>query len=230
MMKTKLNILYEDNHIIVVVKPMNMLSQLDNTNDTDIMEIIKNYIKEKYNKPGNVFLGLVHRLDRRVSGVMVFARTSKAASRLSEEIRGQNMQKTYYAIVAGEVNDKGTLKNYLKKVSNNGTNKAIIMPNEDSESKEAILKYKKIKSVAIDNNAFTLVEVQLITGRYNQIRAQFANINHPIINDFKYNYRLKNYNDELGLACVKMSFNHPVTKELMSFEFIPKEGIWSNFI
>lgn len=229
-MKTKLNILYEDNHIIVVVKPMNMLSQLDSTNDTDIMEILKEYIKEKYNKPGNVFLGLVHRLDRRVSGVMVFARTSKAASRLSEEIRGQNMQKTYYAIIVGEVNDKGTLKNYLKKVSNNGTNKAVIMSKEDSESKEAILNYKKIKSVVIDNDVFTLVEVQLITGRYNQIRAQFANINHPIINDFKYNYRFKNYNDELGLACVKMSFNHPVTKELMSFEFIPKEGIWSKFI
>lgn len=230
MTKTNLSILYEDNHIIVVVKPVNVLSQADSTNDIDIMTLVKSYLKEKYNKPGNVFLGLVHRLDRRVSGVMVFAKTSKAASRLSEEIRQHNMEKLYYAIVQGEVSSSGTLKNYLKKVNVEGTPTAVITDKESKDSKEAILNYKKIKSIVLDNEIFTLLEIELITGRFNQIRAQFSYINHPLINDFKYGYRFNNYNDILGLACIEMSFSHPVSKEILSFRYIPTDDVFKKFI
>lgn len=230
MMKTDLNILYEDNHIIVVVKPENVLSQLDSTEDEDISNMIKDYLKEKYNKPGNVYLGLVHRLDRRVSGVMVFAKTSKAASRLSEEIRKQDMKKTYYAIVVGEVKKSSKIVSHLKKVKIKGNPKAVITKESDGDAKESILNYELIKSVIIDNEVFSLVEVDLVTGRYNQIRAQFADINHPIVNDFKYGYRLKNYGDNLGLACIEISFNHPITKDKMTFRHIPTNGIWKSFI
>jgi len=230
MMKTKFNILYEDNHLIVVVKPQNILSQADNSKDEDIMSQIKDYLKEKYNKPGNVFLGLLHRLDRRVSGVMVFSKTSKAASRLAGEIREQKMKKTYYAIVVGDIEDSGNLKNYLKKVRVNNSYKAIITNDKDTEAKEATLSYKKIKRVLLDGNIFSLIEIDLITGRYNQIRAQLAHINHPIINDFKYTYRLNNYNDELGLACVEIGINHPITKEYLDFQYIPTNGIWDLFV
>lgn len=230
MMKTNLNVLYEDNHIIVVVKPANVLSQADNTKDDDLMKQIKTYLKEKYNKPGNVFLGLVHRLDRRVSGVMVFAKTSKAASRLSEEIRSQNLKKIYYAIVTGDIDDKGTLVNYLKKVKDGLSNKAVITSNQEKDTKEAVLNYRKIKSIIIDNNVFSLVQIDLVTGRYNQIRAQFAHINHPLINDFKYGYRLTNYNDELGLACVELGMIHPTTKEYLSFKYQPESSLWNKFL
>ena len=229
MMKTELNVLYEDNHIIVVVKPANILSQADSTNDVDIMSQIKAYLKAKYNKEGNVFLGLVHRLDRRVSGVMVFAKTSKAASRLSEQIRQHSMEKSYYAIVQGKLNDVNTLRHYLKKVNLNNKNIAVISSVFDKEAKEAILKYKFIKSVTFDDETITLLEVDLITGRYNQIRAQFAHLGYPLINDFKYGYRFNNYEDLLGLACVGLRFNHPITKERLSFNYIPSDGVWKKF-
>lgn len=230
MMKTNFKILYEDNHIIVIVKPKDILSQADNTNDIDIMRLIKAYLKDKYNKPGNVFLGLVHRLDRRVSGVMVFAKTSKAASRLSNQIKNQDMNKAYYAITTGEVEDNGKLVNYIKKVKDGKVNKAIITNANDKDAKEAVLEYKRLKTIIIDNNVFSLVYVNLITGRYNQIRAQFANIYHPLINDFKYGYKLNNYDDDLGLACVEIGFFHPITKEYLTFNYLPKEGIWSKFL
>jgi 23S rRNA pseudouridine1911/1915/1917 synthase len=229
-MKTNFKILYEDNHIIVIVKPKDILSQADNTNDIDIMRLIKAYLKDKYNKPGNVFLGLVHRLDRRVSGVMVFAKTSKAASRLSNQIKNQDMNKAYYAITTGEVEDNGKLVNYIKKVKDGKVNKAIITNANDKDAKEAVLEYKRLKTIIIDNNVFSLVYVNLITGRYNQIRAQFANIYHPLINDFKYGYKLNNYDDDLGLACVEIGFFHPITKEYLTFNYLPKEGIWSKFL
>ena len=216
-----LNILYEDNHIIVVEKPENILSQGDNTNDESMLEIIKEYIKIKYNKPGNVFVGLVHRLDRRVSGVMVFAKTSKAASRLSEAIRENLFIKKYQAIVNGYVNKKSKVVHYLSKVDG----KAI----EDNNGKECILYYEPIKNFKIDNTVFTLLDINLITGRYNQIRKQLSLIGFPIVNDFKYGYNGKNYNDSFGLRCVEISFPHPITKEMLTFRSDFK-GYWEEFI
>lgn len=196
-------ILYEDNHIIVCIKPEGVLSQEDETKDLDILTIIKNYLKEEYQKPGNVYLGLVHRLDRRVSGVMVFAKTSKAASRLSEQIREHRFQKKYLAICSGHLEGKGCLKDNLQK--------------ENDNVKEAILNYQVLDYLYLDNKEFTIVDVDLKTGRYNQIRKQFSLINHPLINDFKYDYRGKNYNNHIGLFCVELGFYHPITKEFINF-------------
>ena len=196
-------ILYEDNHIIVCIKPEGVLSQEDETKDLDILTIIKNYLKEEYQKPGNVYLGLVHRLDRRVSGVMVFAKTSKAASRLSEQIREHRFQKKYLAICSGHLEGKGCLKDNLQK--------------ENDNVKEAILNYQVLDYLYLDNKEFTIVDVDLKTGRYNQIRKQFSLINHPLINDFKYDYRGRNYNNHIGLFCVELGFYHPITKEFINF-------------
>lgn len=220
MKKTdELKILYEDNHIIVVVKPENILSQKDDTNDLDMLTLIKEYIKKSKEKEGNVYLGLVHRLDRRVGGVMVFAKTSKAASRLSDDIRNHNFNKKYLAIVEGEINDSGVLVDYLKKVDNRA-----IISKEDGKISE--LKYQVLKNFFLDDNICTILLINLLTGRYNQIRAQLSHFNHPIINDFKYGYKGKNYDDVLGLFCYEISFNHPTKKEKMTFTYQPDWGIW----
>lgn len=220
MKKTdELKILYEDNHIIVVVKPENILSQKDDTNDLDMLTLIKEYIKKSKEKEGNVYLGLVHRLDRRVGGVMVFAKTSKAASRLSDDIRKHNFNKKYLAIVEGEINDSGVLVDYLKKVDNRA-----IISKEDGKISE--LKYQVLKKFFLDDNICTILLINLLTGRYNQIRAQLSHFNHPIINDFKYGYKGKNYDDVLGLFCYEISFNHPTKKEKMTFTYQPDWGIW----
>ena len=175
---TKLDILYEDNHIIVVFKPAGILSQADKSGDVDMLTIIKSYLKEKYNKPGNVYLGLVHRLDRPVSGIMVFAKTSKAASRLSEEIRNNKMHKKYLAIIHGYLDVKeGTLVNRIEKLDN----KKVLI--DTPKGKEAVLNYKVIK----EKNNLSLVDINLVTGRYHQIRLQFASINHPLYGDYLYN-------------------------------------------
>lgn len=227
MMKTDLKILYEDNHIIVVIKDINILSQKDITNDLDIMTIIKGYIKEKYHKPNDVFLGLIHRLDRRVSGVMVFAKTSKAASRLSEAIRNKDFHKEYLAICQGKTKPSDRLVNYMEKVQTKEGNRAQIVDKDTKNAKEAILEYRTIRHLKIDNHDFSLIRIHLITGRYNQIRKQLSFNNHPIINDFKYDYQGPNYFDELGLICAKISFTHPTTKEFLEFEYCPNVGIWS---
>ena len=173
-----LNILYEDNHIIVVVKPSGILSQEDITKDPDMVTLLKKYIKEKYNKPGDVYLGLVQRLDRMTSGVMVFARTSKAASRLSEQIRNHSIIKKYYAVVEGKTKDEDKLENYL--IKDEDLVKSFVTTKE--KGKFASLEYKKVKS--IDNSS--LVEVTLHTGRHHQIRVQMSNINHPLLGDSLY--------------------------------------------
>lgn len=202
---TKLNILYEDNHIIVVFKPAGILSQADKTGDDDMLTLIKKYIKEKYNKPGNVYLGLVHRLDRPVSGIMVFAKTSKAASRLSEEIRNNKMHKKYRAIIHGYLDKKeGTLINRIEKLDN----KKVLI--DTPSGKEAILNYKVIK----EKDNLSLVDIDLVTGRYHQIRIQFASINHPLLGDYLYN---KMDNNNLALVSYSLSFIHPTTKEKMNF-------------
>ncbi len=201
----KLNILYEDNHIIVVFKPAGILSQADKTGDDDMLTLIKKYIKEKYNKPGNVYLGLVHRLDRQVSGIMVFAKTSKAASRLSEEIRNNKMHKKYRAIIHGYLDKKeGTLINRIEKLDN----KKVLI--DTPSGKEAILNYKVIK----EKNNLSLVDIDLVTGRYHQIRIQFASINHSLLGDYLYN---KKDTNNLALVSYSLSFIHPTTKEKMNF-------------
>ena len=200
-------VLYEDNHIIVVVKPFNVLSQGDNTGDISIMDMIKNYIKEKYNKPGNVYLGLVHRLDRPVSGIMVFAKTSKAASRLSEQVRNKTFEKTYYAVCEGKTKERDTLVDKLLK----DTKTNIVKVNENG--KEAILDYELIKYK--DN--LSLVKINLRTGRSHQIRVQFSSRNLPLYGDNKYNRRAK-AGEQIALFSKKIEFIHPTTQEKMTFE------------
>ena len=215
----KLNILYEDNHIIVVEKPINVLSQADNTNDIDMLNLIKNYLKEKYLKPGNVYLGLVHRLDRVVGGVMVFAKTSKAASRLSNEIRLNNVKKTYLAIVKGKIKECDTFIDYLLKKDDFSTIVTTKDKGKYAELSYKVLEYNKEKDLS-------LVEVNLKTGRHHQIRVQFASRNYPLIGDKRYGN--DNIN-EIGLYAYKLSFIHPVKKELMEFTNIPKTSLFNKF-
>lgn len=205
-----MKVLYEDNHIIVVVKKPNILVQKDKTNDLDLLTVIKEYVKKKYNKPGNVFIGLVHRLDRPVGGVMVFARTSKAASRLGEEIRKQEFKKTYIALVHGKTKENDTLLDYLIKDEPTNTSKVT----SKDFGKEAVLKYSLI-SYKEDKS---LVKINLKTGRHHQIRVQFSNINHPIYGDVRYG---KDEKVQIHLWACSLEFTHPVTKEKLLFEDYP---------
>ncbi len=203
----KINILYEDNHILVVEKPINVPTQEDNSKDKDLLTMLKEYIKIKYNKPGNVFLGLVHRLDRPVGGVMVFAKTSKAASRLSDQIRLNQFNKVYNAVCLGNVNKEGRLEDKLLK----DTKRNIVKV--DPSGKQSILNYKKLSQ----KNNLTLVEIKLETGRSHQIRVQMSHNNNPLYGDQKYN-KMAKVGEQLALFAKKLEFNHPTTKELMSFE------------
>lgn len=215
-----INIVYEDNHLLVVEKPVNIPVQLDSSNDLDLLTILKNYLKEKYNKKGNVYLGLVHRLDRPVGGIMVFAKTSKCASRLSKQIQNHTFKKVYNAIVVGNINKEGIYKDHLFKNSKNN------IVTVDSKGKEAILSYKKIKT--IDN--LSLVEVYLKTGRSHQIRVQFSHHGNPLYGDQKYN-SLAIPHTQIALFAKKITFNHPITNESVSFELpLPKIDPWNKFI
>ena len=221
-----LEILFEDNHIIVVVKPANIPSQEDKTGDKDMLTLIKEYIKEKYNKPGNVYLGLVHRLDRPVGGVMVFAKTSKAASRLSEEVRSKSMQKHYLAIVNGKMEkEKDTLVDYLWKDEKKNTSYVVKEGKKNSKMAELdyeVLKYDKKEDLS-------LVKIDLHTGRHHQIRVQFSSRMHALYGDNKYHGR--GAGTGICLWAYKLSFKHPVSKEEMSFEKYPeKTGMWSKML
>ena len=213
----KLNVLYEDNHIIVVEKPVNVLSQSDSTNDVDLLSMVKDYVKIKYNKPGNVYIGLIHRLDRPVGGIMVFARTSKAASRLSDQVRSKSFVKKYYAIVSGKV-DADTYVDKLEKLDNGNT---IV----SSNGKESILSFD-----VVDYNKeynCSLVDISLKTGRHHQIRVQFASRGHYLLGDQRYGVEDKT---QIALFAHYLSFIHPVTKEKMEFELLPKNvGHWTKF-
>ncbi|MBR4618845.1 MAG: RluA family pseudouridine synthase [Bacilli bacterium] len=217
----KLKVLYEDNHVIVVIKEANILSQADNTNDLDLLTITKNYIKEKYQKPGNVYLGLVHRLDRPVSGIMVFARTSKAASRLSEQIRTRQIEKTYIAVVDGIIEkDLDTFVDYLKK-EDNGNTKVT----NSTEGKKSVLHYKVLKRNYEKKE--TLVEIKLETGRHHQIRVQFASRGLPLCGDQRYN---KEDKTQIALCAYKLQFIHPTTKKTMKFSMdMPNSLYWNDF-
>ena len=218
----KLEVLYEDNHIIVVVKPVNIPSQGDKTGDIDMLTIIKEYIKEKYNKPGDVYLGLVHRLDRPTGGVMVFARTSKAAARLSEQVRDKKMHKKYLCIVDGKMeNDEGTFRDYL--VKNEKTNTSKVVKEETKNSKYAKLDYEVLKYNEEIN--LSLLKILLHTGRHHQIRVQLANFGHSICGDQKYGTRGRG--KQLALWAYSLSFEHPTKKEEMVFEKYPEiTGSW----
>ena len=212
-----LEVLYEDNHIIVVVKPFNVPVQEDSSKDLDMITIIKKYLKEKYNKPGNVYLGLVHRLDRPTYGVMVFAKTSKAASRLSMEVRNRNIKKTYLAIVHGKTKKNEKLIDYISK--DNKSNSSYI---DNVNGKESILEYNTLYYDEKDD--LSLIKVNLETGRHHQIRLQMSNINHPLYGDQRYR---TNDKKQLALVSYKLEFIHPVTKDIISFEKLPeKRGVW----
>ena len=211
-----LNIIYEDNHIIVVEKPVNMLSQSDNTKELDLQTALKMYIKEKYHKPGNVYIGLVHRLDRPTGGLMVFARTSKSASRLSEEIRNKSFKKSYLAVINGKTKEKDTLEDYLEKQGN------ISIISTKEKGKYAKLDYELI---AYKDN-LSLVKVNLETGRNHQIRLQFKSRNMPLYGDNKYN---NEKNKNLGLYAYKLEFTHPTKKEKMVFINYPTYSPFNKF-
>ena len=218
----KLKVLYEDNHIIVVEKPPNIPSQADKTIDLDMLTIIKNYLKEKYGKPGNVYLGLVHRLDRPVGGVMVFAKTSKAAARLSEQVRNKTFKKEYLAIVDGKIEEKnGTLENYLLKNEKNNMSKVV--PENTKNSKYAKLDYEVLKYSNEIN--LSLLKIYLHTGRHHQIRVQLSYFGHSICGDQKYGTRGRG--KQISLWAYKLSIEHPVTKEAMTFVDLPENiGPW----
>ncbi len=208
-----MEILYEDNHLLVVVKPTYVLSQSDGSDTPDMLTILKKYLKEKYNKPGNVYLGLVHRLDKEVGGVMVFAKTSKAASRLSEQVRLHQFEKYYLAVVKGKVEsntykDKILREEYQSKI--------------DEKGKEAILSFETLK--VIDNNS--LVKIKLLTGRHHQIRVQFKARGHYLLGDKRYG---KKGEFPLALYAYHLAFYHPITKEKLIFENIPNTGYFSKF-
>ncbi len=219
----QLKVLYEDNHIIVVEKPPNIPSQGDKTNDENMLDIIKGYIKEKYNKPGNVYVGLVHRLDRPVGGVMVFAKTSKAASRLSEQVRNKIFKKEYLAIVDGKLENKsGTLEDYLLKNEKNNMSKVV--PENTKNAKYAKLDYEVLKYDSDIN--LSVLKVLLHTGRHHQIRVQLANCGHSICGDQKYGTRGRG--KQISLWAYSLTIVHPITKEEMKFEDVPEKiGPWS---
>ena len=214
----KNNILYEDNHLLVVLKEKNVLSQSDHTNDLDLLTMLKEYLKEKYHKPGNVYLGLVHRLDRPTGGLMVFARTSKAAKRLSEQIKNKEFKKTYLAVIHGKVKEANTLIDYLEKKET----KSYITNKESG--KYAELSYERL--AYLEKEDLSLVKINLKTGRNHQIRLQFASRGYPLYGDSKYgNDKDKN----LGLFAYKLEFIHPTTKEQLIFQINPDYNPFNKF-
>ena len=218
----KLNVIYEDNHIIVVEKPVNIPSQGDKTGDVDMLILIKEYIKKKYNKPGEVYLGLVHRLDRPVGGVMVFAKTSKVASRLSEQVRVKEFQKKYLAVVNGKMEKPNDiLEDYLLKNEKNNMSKVV--KEGTKNAKFASLDYEVLKYEKEIN--LSVLKVNLHTGRHHQIRVQLSSRDHSIYGDQKYGGR--GHGKQIALWAYELSIIHPITKERMVFKVLPENsGSW----
>lgn len=214
-----MKIIYEDNHLLVVLKPINIPVQEDDSKDLDMLTYLKKYLKEKYNKPGNVYLGLVHRLDRPVSGIMVFAKTSKAASRLSEQIRNHTFKKEYMAVLCGKTPKKDILVDKLLK--NPKTNTTVV----SEKGKESILSYELIKY----KNNYSLVKINLETGRSHQIRVQFSSRGYPLYGDQRYNKKALP-KQQIALFANRLEFIHPVTKEKLFFEEeLPNFEPWNIF-
>ena len=221
--KDNLQVIHEDNHIIVINKRVGDIVQGDKTGDKPLSESVKEYIKDKYNKPGEVFLGVVHRLDRPTSGIIVFARTSKALTRLNELFKNRETQKTYWAVVKNKPpKDHDKLVHFLKRNEKNNTSKAHLK--EVPDSKVASLDYTIIKEL---NNYFAL-EINLHTGRHHQIRAQLASIGCPIKGDLKYGFDRSNPDGGIHLHARKLVFTHPVSKEQLTLIApTPTETIWN---
>ena len=221
--RNNLQVLFEDNHLLIVNKRAGDITQGDKTGDKPLSEIVKEYIKHKYNKPGNVYLGVVHRLDRPTSGIIIFARTSKALERLNKMLREKNIQKTYWAIIKNKPKkEKDTLVNYLKKNPKN--NKSTAFSKEVSGSKKAVLHYTIIQK--LEN--YTLLEIDLETGRHHQIRTQLSAIGCPIKGDLKYGFARSNKDGSIHLHARKITFSHPVTKEkIQLFAPTPNDVIWN---
>jgi len=220
-----MNILHEDNHLLVVNKAASDIVQGDKTGDTPLSEKAKVYLKEKYNKPGNVYLGVVHRLDRPTSGALIFAKTDKALSRLNKMIRDREIKKIYWAIVEKlPVKPEATLINYLKKNPKN--NKSYVVSKNAEGALEAILTYKHIAS----SDRYHLLEVELKTGRHHQIRVQLSNIGSIIKGDLKYGAKRSNPDASISLHARKLKFIHPVKKEEMTIIApVPKDELWQFF-
>ena len=257
-MEKNLDVIYEDNHVIVVVKPHNVPSQEDDTKDEDMLSRVKKYIKEKYNKPGNVYVGLVHRLDRPTGGIMCFAKTSKAASRLAKEIQNGEMKKEYLTVLEGQLPLKTKhIVNYLKKDEENNLVKIVPMSEVGAKKAELIYEvieteneYKEIelkksnykinenmdltnqqpKMIKQISNTLSLTKIQLLTGRSHQIRVQMSNLKAPVYGDGKYGAKLGR-TKELALWAYKLEFIHPTTKQKMTFKVLPdcEKEPWNKF-
>jgi len=222
--KDNLQILFEDNHIIIVNKRVGDIVQGDKTGDIPLSEIVKQYIADKYDKKGNVFLGVVHRLDRPTSGIVIFARTSKALERLNKMLREKQIQKTYWAIIKNKPEkEKDTLIHYLKKNPKN--NKSTVFSRETEGSKKAILHYTIIKE--LDN--YIVLKIDLETGRHHQIRAQLSAIKSPIKGDLKYGFNRSNPDGGICLHAREIQFIHPVSKEnILIIANTPDTSIWNS--
>ncbi len=218
-----MKIIFEDNHLLVIEKPIGILSQKDKSGDEDISSLLKKYLKEKYSKPGNVYIGHVHRLDRNVGGVMVFAKTTKAASRISLQIREGIFKKEYLAVLEGVLKEKqGTLKHYLMKDKKTNIVKASAV--SKAGYKQSLLSY----SVVEEKSNMTFVKIDLLTGRSHQIRVQFSEIGHPVIGDSKYGSKKTTF--KMALWSYQISFLHPTRKEKVLFSCVPqKNALWNIF-
>jgi len=216
-------ILFEDNHLIIINKKPGILVQADITGDTSLIEITKNYIKNKYDKKGNVFLGLVNRIDRPTSGIVIFTKTSKALSRMNEILRNREIQKIYWLIISNKfASNDGKIEGWFRK--NQKQNKSYFFESEVTNSKFGSLSYKKIKN--LDN--YCLVEVELITGRHHQIRCSFSELGYPIQGDLKYGSKRSNKDGGIYLHSRRVEFIHPVSKNEISLKAdTPKTGLWT---
>ena len=221
--KNNLLVLFEDNHIIIVNKRAGDITQGDKTGDIPLSDVVKDFLKEKYKKEGNVFLGVVHRLDRPTSGAIIFAKTSKSLERLNKMLRDKKIQKTYWAVVKNHPEkEKDTLINFLKK--NPANNKSAVYNTEVKNSKRAVLHYQLLKR--LDN--YSLLEIDLETGRHHQIRSQLAAIGFPVKGDLKYGFQRSNKDASIHLHARKIDFQHPVSKELICITApTPDDVIWN---
>ena len=223
----KLTVLYEDNHLLIVEKPVNMPVQEDASKDLDLLNFAKQYLVEKYNKPGEAFLGLVHRLDRPVGGVMLFAKTSKAASRVSNEIRLNRLDRVYYTVVRGLPREnKATLTDYLLKDTKTNITSVVKSSNEDA--KKAVLDYEVITKDRKED--LSLLKVKLHTGRSHQIRVQLSNMGHPIFGDQKYGQKVNKVGQQIALWAYELGVKHPTKDEIVRVTCeLPNENPWSLF-
>ena len=220
-----MEILYEDNHIIIVNKSPREIVQGDKTGDKPLVDMVKDYLKEKYHKPGNVFCGVVHRLDRPTSGIVVFAKTSKALARLNEMFKKGEVDKTYWAIVKElQTQEEGTLVHFL--IKNQKNNKSVAYDTEKLRSKKAVLHYKLVGR----SQRYYLLEVKLETGRHHQIRCQLAKIGLPIRGDLKYGAQRSNPDGSISLHARNISFVHPVSKKMIDITApVPDDPLWKAF-